>query len=135
MFENLKNIFAMKLVRLAAGMFAGSIAGAVFSNATILSWINHACTTFSSPEKLTAGITSGAIALATLYFSVKEGVTNKEKVVVAAATNSVEAANDPAIRADTIAAVKAGVLPVPDGISPETARLIQEHRAAGGKGG
>ena len=53
----------------------------------------------------------------------------------AAATSSVEAANDPEVRADTISAVKAGVLPRPDGVPSDIARMIAQHRAAGGKGG
>lgn len=135
MFEGLKRALALKAVRWAATLAAGAVAGFLASHTELAALISQACATVSDPAKLSAGIVSLAVGAATLFFSMRDGVAVNAKVVTAAATGSTEAANNPAVRADTMTAIKAGVLPCPSGPAPNLDDLIEARRSAARGGG
>lgn len=130
MFDGLQKFIAIKAARWAATLAAGAIVGWLADHAIVQTWINQACTTLSDPEKLSAGIVSLAVAGATLFFSGKDVMTTNAKIVTAAATASVAAVNDPAVRAAAAEAIKAGEIPAPDGIRPDISQIIADRMTA-----
>lgn len=135
MFEGLQKAILLKTVRFIAASAGVAIAALVFSHTTILGYVMQACQALSSPEAFATGFAGLAVAGASYVFSIRDATTVNAKVITAAATASISAANDPTIRADTMAAIKTGTLVPPDGHDELVRQSVAARRASGMKGG
>lgn len=109
--SGLEKAIVLKGVRWAGAAAGSSVAAYVFSHSEIAAGITRACQSFTTPESMSVAFGGAAVALVSLFYSVKDAVKVDDKLVTAAATGSVAAANDHEVRAAVVEAVKTGQLP------------------------
>jgi hypothetical protein len=121
-------------VRSAAGIFAGAIAAFVFSHSTIIGWVQKACALISNQQALEAGIPAIAVLIATFVMGNKDVLNVDKKIIAAAVTSTVAAANDPDVRNDIASAVKNGQITVPTAPPPNIDDIVaaRQNAARGG---
>lgn len=83
----LKHAILLGGARWVGTLIGGAVAAWAFSHSDVMAWVNQACAAMSSPAAMTTGISGAAVALACLFFSIKDktGVDTKMKVVGATA--------------------------------------------------
>ena len=102
--DGLERAMVMKGARWAGTFLGGAIATWAFAHTQLMAWVDQACAAMSSPEAMTMGISGIAGAAATLFLSLKDAKTVNAKVITAALTESVTAANDKTVRNQVMAA-------------------------------